>query len=136
MEQDHSNGAAEPSTDELPGANLAVIDAKLNVVISKVALLERDEETVFDRLDELRKGQLDIVNGQKHILNTLTNEVLAMNKTVKDQTAPAKHVRYLLAFTGGMVGGLAGGAMMVVLLKLGALTQNPAALTLLDLIRP
>ena len=116
-------------------ASLSSLDAKLNVVISKVALLERDEESVFDRLDDLRKGQIEIIRGQTAATVTLSNEILSIHQRLKSQDSPTRGTRYLLAFTGGLVGGVAGGALMMLLLKIGSVSQNPAALAFLDLFR-
>ncbi len=113
--------------------SLETLDAKLSIVITKVDILERDDETVWDRLDELRRGQVEVINGQKLILNTLTNEVLAMKKTEQTKASPSRRARFVMAFTGGIAGGLAGGAVVTLLLKLGALSHNTAALAFLDI---
>lgn len=134
MEQDPVNGTANPSEGvrvEMP-VSLEVLDAKLNLVINKVALLERDGESFYDRLDELRSGQTEIINGQKAILNTLTNEVLDLNKIVKTRVKArsSKAARHLLAFTGGVAGGIAGGMVMTLVLKLTAMSQHPIAIAI------
>lgn len=141
-DEDEQSASAEPDANGNGNGHtgndvqLAVMHAKLDIVISKVALLERDEENIWDKLEEVRVGQVEIVNGQKALLKDLTNAVLELKQTVSSQHAPLKRRhRYALAFTGGIAGGLAGGALMTLVLKVGAAVNNPVALTLLDLFR-
>lgn len=135
-ENPQSGDEQQVPNGEAHGVSLELLDAKMNIAISKVAVLENDRERTFDKLEELRSGLTDVANGQKAILSTLSNEVLTMNAILKSNIkGPSRTTRMFLSFTGGLAGGVAGGALMTFVWKLAVASNHPVAVSLVNVFR-
>lgn len=139
QEEMSSSSDTTPDPDAYEGSpmtSMEVMNIKLNMVITKQAVVEKNHG---DRLEDLQaittETQRD-VKGLTSAIATLTNLCLETNQKLATQDRPLNYrTRYAIAFTGGLAGGFAGGAVVTLLLKLGLFLSAPAAVAVISTLR-
>ncbi len=154
------NGLLKGASSVNDVTSLASLNGKLDIAITKIANLDSNQESIYDKMVELvdgqaklvtsqnslvasqtklvegqrvlKKSQEEIVDTNKQIVSTLANGMLELKETMRQAEPLSKKVRISLAITGGVAGGVAGGALMILILHLLLASHNPSAQHLLS----